>query len=355
MTEKTISPEAGGKERERTATPRPSAPADTPTEAPADGGWQKAAERNYESTVRTLASSAYAPIVGAERVSRLSLLRRHKAQRPWVARVFVGRDGRLDVFSWTNQPTTGELLWGGYRSVFDVDLSLRNLSLEVTLPSAGDAFVFRTEVDVQWRVENPETVVTKGLRDIRPLVVPQLLAGLRQASRTLETSDVETAEKAANAAQFDSRWLRAEYGLSTNVLVRLRMDAQTERALRLDAEVRAFKKLIEQGDLDQFALQLAQNPRNVQAVVEALVAERDTHRKDVLNFVTELIGSDALDRWQIDDEVRVMIQWMQASISRVLTGTDAARRLPFEPGHNGATARSDQEGPHTAEDVAGGA
>lgn len=355
MTEQTTSPETGQDEHERTGTPRPDAPADAPAEAPADGGWQKAAERNYESTVRTLPSSAYAPIVDAERVSRLNLLRRRKAHRPWVARVFLTRTGRLDVFSWTNQPTTGELLWGGYRSVYDVDLSLRNLSLEVTLPSAGDAFVFRTEVDVQWRVEDPETVVTKGLRDIRPLVVPHLLAGLRQASRTLDTSDVETAEKAANAAQLDTDWLLTEYGLSAAILVRLRMDAQAERTLRLDAEVRAFKTLIEKGDLDQFALQLAQNPRNVQAVVEALVAERDTHRKDVLNFITKLIGSDALDRWQIDDEVRVMMQWMRTSIHRVLTGTDSARPLPFEPHRTGDIALPDQESPRTADDGAGGA
>jgi hypothetical protein len=355
MTEKTTGPEAAQDEHERTETSRPTAPADASVEAPADGGWQKAAERNYESTVRTLASSAYAPIASAERVSQLSLLRRRKTHRPWVARVYVKRTGRLDVFSWANQPTTGELLWGGYRSVYDVDLSLRNLSLEVTLPSAGDAFVFRTEVDVQWRVEEPKTVVTKGLRDIRTLVVPHLLAGLRQASRALDTSDVETAEKAANAAQLDENWLRTEYGLSATILVRLRMDAQTERAQRLDAEVRAFKTLIEKGDLDQFALQLAQNPRNVQTVVEALVAERDTHRKDVLDFITRLIGSDALDRWQIDDEVRVMMQWMRTSIHRVLTGTDAARPLPFEPRHTGDTALPDQGDPRAAEDVAGGA
>jgi hypothetical protein len=354
MTEKTTSPQAGEDEREQAKISPPGAPSEPPPEAPQDGGWQKAAEQNYESTVRTLPSSAYAPIVGAERVGRLRLVRKRTVHRPWVARVFVKGNGQLDVFSWTKQPTTGELVWGGYRSVYDVDLSLRNLTLDITLPSAGDAFVFRTEVDVQWRVEDPETIVNKGLRDIRPLMVPRLLAGLRQSSRALAASDVETAEKAANA-QFDADWLQAEYGLWTNILVRLRMDAQTERAMRLDAEVRAFKKLIEHGDIDQFALQLAQNPRNVQAVVEALVAERDTHRKDVLEFVTELISSDALDRWQIDDEVRVMMQWMQTSIRRVLTGTDAARRLPFEAQRNGDSALPDQEGSRTPADHPGGA
>ncbi|MEQ0565599.1 hypothetical protein ABJI51_41525 [Amycolatopsis sp. NEAU-NG30] len=338
MTESTTRPPAGGAGREKVKAPRSEAAAAPPS----DGGWQKAAEQNHETTVRTLPLSAYAPIVGFEQVGRLSLLRKRAAHRPWVARVFVKGNGELDVFSWTKQPTTGELVWGGYRSVYDVDLSLRNLSLAITLPSAGDAFVFRTEVDVQWQVKAPETVVVNGLRDIRPLVVPRLLAGLRHASRALAAADVETAEKAANN-EFPKDWLLSEQGLWTNILVRLRMDAQTERAVRLDAEVRAFKKLIEQGDLDQFALQLAQNPGNVQAVVEALVAERDTHRKDVLDFVTKLIESDALDRWQIEDDIRVMMQWMQTSI-RMVTGTDEARRLPFERPRNGESALPEQDG-----------
>ena len=345
MTDKPASSQAITDEGEQHKAPAPG--------VQPDDGWQEAAAANYSSTVRTLPTSAYAPIVGAYRVSRLSFVRKNPIHQPWIARVYVKGNGQLDVFSWAKQPTTGELVWGGYRSVYEIDLSLRNLALSITLPSAGDAFVFRTEVDVQWRVEVPETIVTKGLRDIRPLVVPRLLAGLRQSSRALATSDVETAEK-ATTSQFDPDWLMAEYGLWTNILVRLRMDAQTERNIRLDAEVRAFKKLIETGDIDQFALQLAQNPRDVQAVVEALVAERDTHRREVLEFITKLIQSDALDRWQIDDQVQVVMQWMKASISRVLTGTDAARQLSFTTPQNGNSTRPDQNETRTPTENSGG-
>ncbi|WP_328612530.1 hypothetical protein OHS18_24455 [Amycolatopsis sp. NBC_00355] len=285
--------------------------------------------------VRTLDSSAYAPIVSDERVGRLGFVRNRAQVRPWVARVFVQGDGRFVVFGRHKQPTAGELLWGGFRSVYEVDLSLRQLSLEITLPSLGDAFVFRSEVDIQWRVTKPEKVVAEGLTDIRPALVPPLLAGLREVSRGLTAAEVETAEKAANT-RFGNDWLSEEFGLWTNVLVRLRMDEQKERNVRLEAEVGAFKQLIKDGDLDQFALQLAQNPRDVEPVVRALVEERDTHRREVFEFITRLIESDALDRWQIDDQVRVVMQWMQASISRVITGTDAARQLSFEDRQNGS-------------------
>ena len=293
--------------------------------------------------VRTVDASAYAPIVGEHHFGRFHFLHRRAPSRPWVARVFVLANGRLVVFDRDKQPTTGELLWGGYRALFEVDLSLRRLGLEITLPSTGDAFVFRADVDVQWRVTDPKLVVGAGIIDIRKVVVPLLLDDLRQATRSTQASDVEAAEKTANA-KFSHNWLTEEYGLWTNVLVRLRMDEQKESNVRLASEMQAFKTLIEGGDLNQFALQLAQNPEQVEPVVRLLVEERDTHRREVCDFITRLLESDALDRWQIDDQVRVALQWMGVSINRVLTGTDDARPFPFGDAARHATAHARTNG-----------
>jgi hypothetical protein len=286
------------------------------------------AKKQTVDVVRTVDASAYAPIVGEHHFGKFDILRRRKPVRPWVASVFVRVGGQLAVFARDKQPTIGELLWGGYRALFEVDLSLRRLGLEITLPSSGDAFMFRAEVDLQWRVTNPCLVVGAGISDIRKVVMPPLLDGLRQATRTMQASDVEVAEKAANA-YFDDNRLTDECGLWTKVLVRLRMDEQKENNVRLASEVQAFKMIIECGDIDQFALQLAQNPAQIEQVVQLLVQERDAHRREVCDFITRLLESDALDRWQIDDHVRVVLQWLNVSINRVLTGTDGARPFPF--------------------------
>lgn len=277
--------------------------------------------------IRTVDGSSHRPIVHEHHFGRFRILHRKAAVRPWVAKVFVLGNGRVVEFGRDKQPTTGELLWGGYRALFEVDLSLRRLGLEIRLPSSGDAFVFRTMVDVQWRVTDPRRVVMAGVTDIRDVMVPLLLDGLRQATRSLLAADVEAAEKTANA-QFGHDWLE-QYGLWTRVLVRLRMDEQKEENIRLSSEVQAYKTLIAAGDLDQFALQIARNPDDVDSVVQLLVQERDTHRREVCDFITKLLDSDALDRWQIDDQVRVLLQWMGVSINRVLTGTDGARPDPF--------------------------
>ncbi|WP_206784669.1 hypothetical protein [Amycolatopsis sp. MtRt-6] len=298
--------------------------------APPAANWREDAKQEDapEEEVRTVEPSNFAPLVGEYRVGRLNFLVRRAPARPWTAMVFVRKNGAMTTFRGGKQPTVRKMLWGGFRSQYEVDVSLRRLTLGVTLPSAGDAFVFRAAVDVQWRVVDPELVVRSGITDVRRVLVPQLLEGLRQETRSLQIGAVESAEKAA-AARFESAWLEAEHGLWTKVLVRLRMDKQTEHNLRLTSEVQAFKTLIEGGDIDQFALQLAQNPQQVAQVVEALVKERDTHRREVFDFVNNLLASDALDRWQIDDQVRVTLEWLKVSINRVISGTDEARQLSF--------------------------
>jgi hypothetical protein len=278
--------------------------------------------------IRTVEGSKHAPIVGEHHFGRFHIFHRRTPMRPWVARVFVLGNGRIVEFGRDKQPTTGELLWGGYRAMYEVDLALHRLGLEITLPSSGDEFVFRAVADVQWRVSDPKLVVRCGITDIRDVMVPELLDGLRKSTRSLLATDVELAEKSANGL-FSHNWLTETYGLWTRVLVRLRLDEQKEENARLAADVQAYKVLISAGDLDQFALQLARNPENVDEVVQQLVRERDTHRRDVCDFLTKLLASDALDRWQIDDQVRVLLQWMDTSISRVLTGTDTARPDPF--------------------------
>jgi hypothetical protein len=291
---------------------------------------QEAAARrpSAKPEIRVVEGSCHTPIVGEHHLGRFRILHRKTPARPWVAQVFVLGNGRIVEFGRDKQPTTGELLWGGYRSLFEVDLSLRRLGLEIALPSAGDAFVFRATVDVQWRVTDPKLIVQSGVTDIRAVMEPRLLDGLRQATRSLLAAEVDAAEKMANA-QFPSDWLVSDFGLWTNVLVRLRMDEQREGNVRFSSEVQAYKTLIEAGDMDQFALQIARNPEKIDAVIQQLVQERDTHRREVCEFITRLLESDALDRWQIDDQVRVLLQWMGVSINRVLTGTDGARPDPF--------------------------
>jgi hypothetical protein len=67
----------------------------------------------------------------------------------------------------------------------------------------------------------------------------------------------------------------------------------------------------------------------VATVIAMLVKERDRHRRDTVDFVTKLVESGSIERWQVADQVRKVLQWLQDGSNRVITGTDETRRAPL--------------------------
>ena len=195
--------------------------------------------------------------------------------------------------------------------------------IEAAPPSHGDKVAFHASVDLVWRVVDLSKVVLNGVKDVGMTASPSCSAG-GAVTRQYEIEAPEKAEKAANE-EFDSANLGAEFGLSMRVFVRSSMDDSSRVHAAIQRKVEVFRDIIAAGDYNQFALQLAMNPHDVHTVVELLGKERDSHRQAVFDFVTRLLESDALDRWQIDDQVRITLQRLCDSGYKVLTGTDEAR------------------------------
>lgn len=96
-----------------------------------------------------------------------------------------------------------------------------------------------------------------------------------------------------------------------------RLRRKGHNKLLLDERVKNYQAFIANGNVDQFVLQLTQNPDDVLAVMNIVRDERDTNRRNTVDFVTRLIES-AIDRSQIDDQVRSALQWLKDSINRVM-------------------------------------
>jgi len=268
------------------------------------------------------------PIMKKLDVHRFDFLRRRLSAESHVARVFVKSSGNHIEYPPDQQPTMGELLWGGMRTMYEVDLGMHVVQIEDELPSRGDRVHFRAVVDLVWRVENPSEVVRQDVKDVRELVSPILLKRLRNVTRKFVIDVPEEAEAAANA-DLDDEHLGAELGLRLKVFVRLTMDSPSLEHAAIQRKVDHFRAIIATGDYNQFALQLALKPEDIGTVVKVLVNERDSHRQAVFDFVTRLLESDALDRWQIDDQVRTTLQWLRDSGHKVLAGSDEARSVTF--------------------------
>lgn len=292
-------------------------------------------ENDHESNQLPLAAApglpsaptSYSPILSDHPVGLLRLVFRQPPARARLAWVFLTRAGHL-VDGSVNGATTFRLLLSRIRRAYAVDLGRHVATVRTGLPCKGDTFAFAACVDLIWQVTDAVQVVRDGITDIRRAVAPSLLGALREVTRQHTIEATEVAEEQANAKLVNVA-LGREFGLSITAFVRLSMDQPSLEHAALRRRVTHLQTIIAAGDYDQFALQLAMKPDDVDAVMRALMQARDTHRQSLLDFVTRLLESDAMDRWQIDDHVRTTLQWLRDTIDIALPGTEQARLFAF--------------------------
>jgi hypothetical protein len=271
------------------------------------------------------AESAVCPIADERQIGLFEFFRRISLVKPRTATVLITARGDYVVYSPDRPPTASELIRKRARFLSEVDMGHHQARIRGDLPCKGDAFGFRATVDLHWRVCDPATVVRDGVRDVRTALEPPILGRLRPITREYTVEKAEDAEKAANA-ELRTMPEVAAFGFDAAAFVRLGMDDAARDRVRMEKRVSAYRTIIAAGDLSQFALRLAENPKDVAEVISLLIKERDSHRHDTVDLVTKLIESGAIERWEIDDQVRTVLQWLKDTTNRVITGTDEARR-----------------------------
>jgi hypothetical protein len=267
----------------------------------------------------------FSPISEERPVGSADLLRTGSLIKARTTTVMITARGEYLPYSPQNPPTRAELLRKRVRYLSQVDMGYHLTRIRGELPCRGDAFGFPATVDLHWRVQDAIKVVQDGIHNVHTAVEPRILARLRPITRTFDVEDSEGAERAANQAL--GRMLEiGDFGLDGVAFVRLCMDDAVRDRVRMETRVHTYRAIIASGDLSQFALRLAENPKDVAEVIELLIKERDTHRQDTVDFVTKLIDSGAIERWEIEDQIRTVLQWLKDTTNRVITGTDEARR-----------------------------
>jgi hypothetical protein len=260
---------------------------------------------------------SHQPILDERHVGRIDLLFQRPPAQVHVSRICVQANGSQLHFAPDKQPTVGELFWGHVRTIYDVDLRLHCTDLNVELPSALDLFSFQAEIDLHWKVVEPDVVVRLGIADVRRTLAPVLFSHLRKVTRQYEIQDAELAEEAANKELCGSD-VGAEFGLDVRPFVRLRMDQDNIEFAARKRRIEHFDAIIEAGEFSQFALLLAEDPKQVFDMIKTLSGERVTRQRTMLSFINGLLDSEALDRWQIDDDVRATLQWVRTTVQEAL-------------------------------------
>ena len=286
--------------------------------------------------------------------------------RAHVAVVVVYRRGEHQVV-WPHQRTR-VLLSRRPTTVYDVDLGLHHTVIPADLPSRDYSASFHASISVQWRVLDPSAIVRHQVLDIKDTLSADLLHLARGIARDFRIDQVTAAEDKINdqlrGVEIDITTpagiqqamheaiklgcLGARYGLWTSAITHLTLDEaaiehntkmmklnwaieeeEAEQKLRMiknknQQEIMAektaiYREIIAAGDVERFALRLASNPDEISAITEIIRDDQLTRRRDTIDFISRMVDSGVVERWEVSDQVRQALEWLSDATVRVVT------------------------------------
>lgn len=305
---------------------------------------------------RSEPSASFRPIVSERQLSRAAALTHPPKTRANLGLVLVTSRGEFIGYGPDKQPTLGELMWKGPGTLYEIDMGKHWTQIQVDTPSFAHGFLFAAIVDLEWWVKDPIQVVRDGVNDVREVLEPHLRQRLASVTRHFDVEEASQAQLEA-AKSLIIEPIGAEYGLGTRAFLQLRMDASSvehatairkiERDIELERKIQMlrlerddstaaltlrridrYREILQARNVDQFALQMAQNPGDIPAVVQMLREERHNDRRAVTDFVTRLLDSGAIDRHEINDQVREALRWLKDATDTVLLGPNDGSRAP---------------------------
>lgn len=316
-------------------------------------------------------SDSFRPILADRALRRFHGLFSRLPVRAGVGIVLVNMRGEARAYAPHQRPTLGELVWAGSGTLYEVDMGVHHTDIELQLPAEEDAFAFPVVAHVEWRVTDAARIVMDNVRDVRVMLRPLLYQVLADQTRGVPVRRPAEAERRARNALVEVD-LAGRYGTWVGVILEFRTDQpsvghatarrEAEHELEIEilkqkvrkaqelhnnelisARVDMYRGIIERGDVDQFALQLAQRPDDVASVVQLMRDERDEKRKQVTDFVLQLLNSGAVERWEIDDQVRAALSWLKESTENIIA-PPAPDQLPAGAGGGSAPRGADLPG-----------
>ena len=252
-------------------------------------------------------------------------------------------------------------------TMYEVDLGVHHTAMSADLPSNDRAGSFHASISVQWRVLDPSAVVRHRVSDVDKAISAHLLRRARSIAREFRIGQAAAAEDEINtrlgslaidvtapdwfqqamreAAETDR--LGAEYGLWTRVIVELTLDEaaiehntkmtkltwaieeeEAEQRLRLLQEtnqrkimadrITVYREIVAAGDIERFALQLANNPDDIAAIATIIRDDQLESRRDTIDFVAHMVDSGVIERWEVSDQAREALQWLREATARVI-------------------------------------
>lgn len=287
------------------------------------------------------------PVRNVRTLQRFEYVRNRPPVFAERALVFMTSGGETLTYLPNQQPTRGELVSKNVRTLYEVDMGIQQFRLDHRLPSSGDAFFFAAEIDVTWKVTDPALIVRQQVRDVRALVEPRLLTRMRRASRAFAIERSAAAEVAVMDA-VAAEPLAGVAGLEVTCEVRLSLDteairqysslrsidyakatAQSEHELSrlrihneqqiMEERSRFYTSMLEQGDVERWALHLAANPGDIPLAIAGIRDDEREAAANQIHIIEKLLDAGVEDH-MLEEPTRIALESLKARLGDAAAG-----------------------------------
>ncbi|GGM70208.1 hypothetical protein GCM10011609_02360 [Lentzea pudingi] len=272
------------------------------------------------------------PILGDCSLGKWDALRGRMPADARTARLFVTSTGKRLFFAPDQQPSAGRLIRQRVCHVYEIDMGTHLTRVETKLPCRGDDVFFDAVVELRWRVQDAELAVRSGVTNVGNELMPEITRCLRGVTRTFEVGEVREAEEQALKELTSGDPFGQRFGLHVEIFLTLSMDEPSLVHAALDRKVERMRGIIVKGDYHQFALQLSVREKSITEVMQVLAQERQNSKQVVVEFLTKMLESDAIERWEIEDDLRVLLQSLREWSNGELAGVQETRSTSLGTG-----------------------
>lgn len=306
------------------------------------------------------------PVRQVRNLGRFEFVRHRPPTYAERALVFLTPGGRPQTYLPHQQPTRGELVTSNFRTLYEVDMAVQHMSLEHRLPSDGDAAFFSAEIDLTWRVVDPERIVLRHIRDVRAVLEPRLLTRMRRESRHYAIEESAAAEVAVMEALTASP-LAADEGLEVHCEVRISLDEEaihqlsslrtldyTKQRTRSEHELTRLRtrneqevmeesssfyaRLLSQGEFDRWGAHLAQNPADIPLAIESIRADEREASANQIRVIERLLDSGVVEDHMLEDTARAALAAVKERLNDAGRGRTRKQPLYREQLERGSSA-----------------
>lgn len=316
--------------------------------------------------------SAYDPIVGTGDFSKFNLFSSRPTVEPGVALVVYSDKGDMLALMPGQRLTAGDIAWKNYKGYFKVDIGIHSLEFQTKVPCNKDAFSFEAKLQVTYQVKEPDVIVKNKIRDVLAALKPEIENRMRVISRKYNADQSEDAEQEINNS-FKSG-LHVNGIFATQIISNLELPVEAREhihkiqsmkneiarqevthelesiKLRHESELATAKQkhendlkkqrmdfyapFIKKGQWNLLALQLAEHPEDVAAIVNLINQQQQADREYQLKMLKIMLEEDVVEGFQVEEVRKRILQKLLDSLGPVSTKalTDgSAKANPEKP------------------------